>query len=125
MSTYYATIIASYEANDEVEARLIAETVRENATKDLDDSETSTDEAWVDQVVSVLGDLSPLAVIQRIRITRNDLIRLRKNDCFDIARSLDQIAWALEQGQSPEYVAYDYGKFLETAKNVLAEEDTL
>jgi len=125
VATYYATVVASYDADNEVEARLIAETVRENAGRDLDESEGSTDEVWVDQVVAVLGDLSPIAVIQRLKITRNDLIRLRKNDCFDTARELDKIAWALEQGQSSEYASYDYGKFLEVAKTVLEGQDIL
>lgn len=121
---YYTTLIAAYEAMHDVEARIIAETIRENAGKDLEEG----DDVWVDDVVETSPPTTPHALIHRLRVTRNDLIRLKSNECYDLARELDKIAWMLERrmdSQSVDFTAYDYGAFLDTVKRVLSGEATI
>ena len=122
--TYYATLIASFNALNDVEARLIAETARENAEKDFEDG----DEVWVDDVVTTSPPATPHALIHRLKSTRNDLIRLKHTESYDLARELDKLAWSLAQrmsGPSIDYTRYDYGNFLDVVKRVLNGEDVL
>lgn len=116
---YHTTITASFSADDEVEARMIGETIRENAQRDL----AEDDEVWVEEVLPVTAAPTPHALIQRIKRTRNDLIRLRKTDAYDIARELDKIAWALLVGGADSHATYDYGNFLDVVRKVLDGED--
>jgi hypothetical protein len=118
---YYTSIIATFSADDEVAARMIGETIRENAQKDLDDG----DEVWVEEVLPVGAPQTEHALIHRIERTRNDLIRLRKTDTYDIARELDKIAWALRVKSADSHATYDYGTFLDVVKRVLEGEITL
>ncbi len=122
--TYYTTLIATFSAADDVEARLISETLRENAEKDLEEG----DEVWVDDVVSTSPPNTPHTTIHRLKVARNDLIRLKTNDCYDLARELDKTAWVLEQrmtSDNADFTRYDYGDFLNIVKRVLNGEDVL
>ncbi len=120
MSTYTATIVVTFDADDEVQATIIGELIRENANKDLEDG----DEIYVSQVLPISEAQAPHELVHRIKQVRNDLIRLKKNDCFDVARELDKIAFALTV-HDDELATYDYTKFLQTARTIMDGVDIL
>ncbi len=122
--TYYTTLIATFEALSDVEARMISETIRENAEKDLEEG----DEVWVDDVLETTPPSTPHALIHRLKLVRNDLIRLKTTDCYDLARELDKLAWVLNKRMNPhtvDFTGYNYGDFLDTVKAVLNGETKL
>lgn len=119
MSRFIATLVARYEAPDEVEASLTADCLADEAQKLLDQDETAG-EISVTSVSDVSSESKPDDVIVRLRQARNDLIRTRFKDAYDCARMLDEIAHALDKRLRPEEVIdYDHGDFLEIAIDVL------
>lgn len=120
-SEYVATLRLTYKADDEVEARLIGELARERAESELD-VEDDQDEAILTQVTSFAGAIEPRELLTRLMQTRNDLIRTRYTECYDLARELDKIAYALEKRLMPDEVTdYDFGRFIQVAQVVLLE----
>ena len=118
---YVATIRLTYTAEDDVEAQLIAELARERAESELD-KEDDDDEAILTQVTSFAIAIEPRELLTRLALTRNDLIRTRFRECFELARQLDIISDALQKRLMPDEVTdYDFGRFPEIAGRVLNE----
>lgn len=116
---YVATIRLTYRAEDDVEAQLIAELARERAESELD-KEDDGDEAILTQVTSFAIAVEPRELLTRLAQTRNDLIKTRYTEAFDIARQLDQLSDALQKRLMPHEVTdYDFGHFMEIAERIL------
>lgn len=119
--TYVATIRLAYTADDDVEAQLIAELARERAESELD-TEEDKDEAILTQVTNFAVAVEPRELLTRLTLARNDLIRTRYRECFELARQLDILSDALQKRLMPDEVTdYDFGRFLEVAGKVLNE----
>lgn len=121
MTEYVATIRLTFKAVDDVEAQMISELARERAESELD-TEEDKDEAILTQVTSFAVAIEPRELLTRLTLTRNDLIRTRYRECFELARQLDQLLDALQKRLLPEDVTdYDYGRFPEVARRILQE----
>ena len=120
---YVATLRAFFRADDEVEAILIADKIAENGSLDLEEDDGDT--LGVTQVCKTGVGLTPQEVVEHLRITRNVLIRTRVKRCFEMAREIDQLAWALEHGdeQTWSLAGYDYSKFLDVAEAILVRKE--
>lgn len=122
MAKYVATLRAMFDADDDVEAINIADIISENGAIDLVEEDGDTLE--VTQVTSLAVDLIPQEVLIQLRQSRNLLIRTRIRQCYDTARDLDQIIWALahRDEQNFDMSSYDYGKLVEITSQVLKGE---
>lgn len=123
VETYVATIRLTYTATDDVEAQMIAELARERAESELD-TEEDQDEAILTQVTCFALQVEPSELLVRLAQTRNDLIRTRYRECFELARELDRLADALKKRLLPHEVTnYDFGRFMEVAEAILQKKE--
>ena len=117
---YIATLRAVYRASDDVEAIMVADQIKVNGEKDLEEG----DSLDVTQVTQNAASLSPEESLALLRRARNALIRTRAQMCFDTARELDKCMYMMsvrsEQNKGYELSGYDYGKFMDIAQEVLA-----
>lgn len=122
MPRFVATLRAVFDADDEVTAILAAERIRENGIADLDEDEG--DELNVTQVTSNALDISPDEVLEQLEKARNLLIRTRIKQCFEQARELDKIIYALRHRdeESFDMRGYDYGNFMDIAEEILTKK---
>lgn len=119
---YVATLRVTYKAEDDVEAQLIAELARERAESELD-TEEDEDEVILTQVTCFEASVEPRELLDRLLRARNDLVRTRYKECFDLARELDRLCDALQKRLLPEEVTdYDFGRFMEVATAILNGE---
>lgn len=116
---YVATLRAVYDAEDEVQAIFIADQIRLNAMQDLDEEEGDSIE--VTQVTSDALHILPEEVLRVLRRARNQLIRTRYKQCYELAKELDQQIFVLEHRGEPDFsmAGYDYGKFMEVSEAIL------
>lgn len=118
---YVATLRAVYDADDEVEAIFIADKIKENGGVDLDEEEGDTLE--VTQVTNNSLDISPEETLAHLRLSRDLLIRTRIKQCYELARQIDEMAYALEHRRDPDFdlSGYDYSEMLEITERILSE----
>lgn len=118
---YIATLRAVFRAGDDVEAIMIADQIKVNGEKDLDEEDGDT--LGVTQVTQNLALLSPEETVTLLRRARNALVRTRITQAYDLAQELDKFIYMLEQRRENdtgfELAGYKYGNFLETAQEVL------
>lgn len=106
---------------DEVSGNVIAETIRQKIEEELDADEGDS----VDMTLALSMDISqqtPVELIDLLHKARNALIRTKVSSCWDTARELDKIAHGLlfrSLNSSDQLATYDWGTFLEVAKEVL------
>jgi hypothetical protein len=116
---YVATLRAVFGADSEVDAIMIADQIKVNGEKDLENS----DSLDVTQVTQNLALLAPEEVLSQLRKARNILVRTRVPSGYDLARELDKFIYMLgrrsEGDTGFELAGYDYGHFMEVAKDVL------
>jgi hypothetical protein len=116
---YIATLRAVYRASDDVEAIMIADQIKVNGEADLEEG----DSLDVTQVTQNTLVLSAAEVTSFLRRARNLLIRTRVQYCYDVAREVDKCIFMLdnrsEREVGIEFAGYDWGKFLDIAKEVL------
>ena len=119
---YVATLRAFFKADDEVEAIFIADQIKVNGEKDLEEEEG--DELTVTQVTRIGVGYTPEEICNVVKHCRNVLIRTRVKRCFETARELDQLAWALEHGDTEMFgmAGYDYAKFMDVAEEILVRK---
>jgi hypothetical protein len=119
---FVATLRAVFRAEDEVSAIMIADQIKVNGEKDLDQEDGDTLD--VTQVTQNLINLSPEETTAVLRRARNLLIRTRVKSCFEVARELDKCIYMLkhraERNTGFELAGYDYGQFMDIAEEVLA-----
>ena len=118
---YVATLRLTFKAADDVEAQMIAELARERAESEFD-TEEDGDEVLLTQVTAFAAAIEPRELLTRLALTRNDLIRTRYKECYDLARELDRLSDALQKRLMPyEVTDYDFGRFPQIAQVVLLE----
>jgi len=124
MTEYIATLRAVFEANDDAEAVLIAETIRERGAENLD--ETDGDSLDVTQVTDNPLEITPQEVIVVLRRARNQLIRTRVKWAVELAQEVDKAAWVLQHRAegNPEYSpAYPYHHFTELLESIIRRKE--
>lgn len=118
---WVATLRAVFRAEDEVTAIMIADQIKVNGEKDLEEDDGDTLD--VTQVTQNLLTISPQETVQLLRRARNQLIRTRVKDCLDVARELDKSIFMLanrsEHDTGYELAGYDYAGFMEIVTEVL------
>lgn len=119
-SIFIATYRATFAADSDVEAAVIAEQVRQNAELDLD-TEEDGDEVIQTQLTESAIAVAPQEVIIRLTQVRNDLIRMKVKDCWVLAESINQLIHALKRSLSVEdaIVSYNHSSFMRIAELVL------
>jgi hypothetical protein len=119
---FIATLRAVFRAEDEVEAIMVADQIKVNGEKDLDEEDGDTLD--VTQVTQNLAILSPEETLHLLRRARNACIRTRTKDGYDLGREMDKFIFMLknrsEDHKGFELAGYDYGEYMEVAKEVLA-----
>lgn len=116
--TFLMTFRANVICTDEVEAMMIADVIKEEGSKHLD--EEDGDDLDVTQVLDFSPALEPTELIDRLVRTRNDLIRTRIKECWDVAQQLDQVIWGLQKRVDPMMQGnYPYGRFMDYATAIL------
>lgn len=122
MPRYVSTLRAVYDAQDDVEAMLIADKIAENGAQDLDDED---DEASLEvtQVISNSLELTPDELISRLRVARNLLIKTRIRQCYTLAKELDEVIFALVNREEPGFTmrSYNHGDFLDLVESILVK----
>lgn len=117
---YIATLRAVFNAADDVEAIMIADQIKVNGEKDLENS----DSLDVTQVTQNTLSLSPVEITAILRRARNILIRTRIRECYDTAREVDKCIYMMDSRTyrytGMELAGYDWGKFMEIVEEVLA-----
>ena len=76
------------------------------------------------QTIPLGEDPVPSASIMQLRRARNILLRTKRKDAYDVARSLDQVAYQLSSGD-PLLTSYDWGKFVEVMREILDGKNPL
>lgn len=119
---YVATLRARFDASDDASAILIAEVIREEGSKHLDDG----DSLDVTQVTSNALVISPDETIVVLKRARNQLIRSRVAWAVDLAREIDKAAWVLRHRseQEPDYSPpYPVSQFVDVLKAILQRKE--
>ncbi len=119
MPRYVSTFRAVYDASDDVEAMIIADQIRANGEVDLDEDEGDTFECT--QTTSNTLEIQPAESLTILRKARNLLIKTRIKQCFIQARELDQMIYALQFRDAPEFTmaGYSYGDFMDLTSRIL------
>lgn len=119
---FLATMRASFHAEDEVEARLIANEIEEAVSTVLDEDDTLD----VTQVIPVdlQGQIEPTEMVNQLRLVVDMLITTRIVQCYEAAKELHKIAWVLEHRREDSFdlTAYDYTEFFERADFLLGRK---
>jgi hypothetical protein len=123
MARYIATLRAQFNADDDVEAIWIADKIMENGEVDL--NEDDGDLLEVTQVTSNALDITPQEVLVQLRRARNLLIRTRIKQCFETARELDKIIYALSHRDEINFdmSSYDWGAFMQITEQIIKGEE--
>jgi hypothetical protein len=119
---YVATFRAVYEAEDEVEAMLIADTIEQNGKRDLEEEEGDTLDVTQVMAFKDAKNITPQETLFALRKARNVLIRVRFKDCYLLAQELDKVIHYMSHNMEPNEAyapPYDYGNFLEIAHGIL------
>jgi hypothetical protein len=119
---YVATFRAVYEADDEVEAMLIADTIEQNGKRDLEDDEGDTLDVTQVMAFKDSKNITPQETLYALRKARNVLIRVRFKDCYLLAQEVDKVVHYMSHNMVPNepYAPpYDYGNFLEIAHQIV------
>lgn len=113
MPRFVATFRATYDADDDVSAEIVADQIRLNAEQDLDDEEGDTFECT--QVTSNALELTPDELMNLLRKTRNALIKTRVKECWEQAREIDKLIYAMRFRDEPHFAlsGYSYGDFMD------------
>jgi hypothetical protein len=105
---------------DEVSAILAADVIKTEGEKHL--SEEDGDELYVAQVTQHQAAVEPMELVDRLIRSRNDLIKTRIKQCWDVARELDAVIYGLKKRAQPHEIGeYDYGHFISVAHKILQD----
>jgi len=119
---FIATLRSVYDAEDELEAAMIANELQEAVAALLDEGETVD----VTQVISYsLPKLvNPAELVEQLRRSRDLLIMTRIVQCFDLAKEIDKTAWILEHRteQSFDLSGYNYAAIFDRADALLGRK---
>lgn len=116
--TFVSTVRVVTVSQDEVDAQLTLDRLREAMMGLLDEEEG--DSVTVTQTTEFTTDISPEEMLVILKRARNALIRTRIKQCFDLAREMDQQIYLLAGRFDPEFSPnYDYGSFIGIAERIL------
>lgn len=117
---YVGTLRAVFKAPDEATALMIADQVKVNGEKDLDEEEG--DSLDVMQVTSHSLELAPDETLTILRRARNLLIKTRTRQGYDVGKELHEFIYMLqhryEDQPGYELAGYQYD-YLDIAQQVL------
>ena len=122
---YVATFRVVFEAEGEIQSRVIGEHLTEALANVLDEDEDG-DTVDMTQLIAFGPPLTATEAANSLRKARNVLLRTKMKDAYDVASVLDQMAHVLEHrdeemaGNVP--VSYDFGHFVDIAGRVWAGE---
>jgi hypothetical protein len=119
---YLATIRCTFDAEDELEARLEANELVEAAAELLEEDETVD----VTQIIpyGLQREIEPAEMVAQMRLCRDMLIKTRIVQCFELAKEIDKAAWVLEHRgeESFDLSGYDYGAVFDRADELLGRQ---
>ena len=104
---------------DEVEAQMVAEVIRSEGEKHLE--EEDGDELFIAQVTKFTAAVEPIELVDRLTRARNDLVKTRMKECWDVAKELDVVIWGLRRGMDPMLSTYNHGNFIDVATSILTK----
>jgi hypothetical protein len=119
---YLATVRVVFDAEDDIEASLVMHDLTERASDVLDEDD-SIDTTQVIQY-GILEIVEPAELVNHMRHVRDMLIKTRIIQCFELAKSLDQIAWVLEHRTESTFdmTGYDYAAIFDRAAELLGRK---
>ena len=119
---YLATLRCTFDADDEVEAKLIAMEIGENAGHDLENDDTVD----VTQIIPITltQEVEPAELVNQLRHSRDLLIKTRIAQCWDLASWIDKTAWILEHRTEATFdlANYDHGAIFDRADELLGRK---
>lgn len=119
---YLVTIRCTLDAEDDLEAKLEANEVIEQASDVLDEDDTID----VTQIIplSLQRSVEPSEMVAHLRRSRDMLIKTRIIQCFELAKELDKVAWILEHRSEETFdlAGYDYGAIYDLADTILGRQ---
>lgn len=117
---FLATLRVTFDADGDLDARLIANECAEAISDHVLEDEDTVD---VTQIIpwGTQGLVSPEELVAQMQRTRNLLIKTRIVQCYDMARELDKMAWVLEHRQESSFdiSGYDYSAFQDLTNQLL------
>jgi len=118
---YVATFRVQFLADDEVGAALLADQMAQELAIDLNPEDS--EEAALTQVASTSIGATPEELLVNFRATRNALIRTRFKPAFDLAKSLQEIIQALQEGDLQLMRPFRHGDFADLAEAILVRNE--
>ena len=117
---FIATLRSMFDAEDALEARLIANELQEVLAEKLDEGDT-VDVTQVIPIETANDHVEPSEVVEQLYRTRDLLIKTRIVQCYDLATWVDQTAWILEHRQEDTFdiTGYDHGRVMDRANILL------
>lgn len=120
---YLVTLRVTFDAEDELEARLIGNEIQEVLDKHVLEDDDTVD---VTQVIpyGLLDQTTPEEIVAYMRRTVDLLISTRIVQCVELAQELDKTAWVLEHRDEHTFdiTNYDYAAFQQRISDVLGRQ---
>lgn len=122
MELYIATLRVFVYDHSEVEAAITVDECIDLVEDYLEPEDG--DRVELTQLTPFRTDVEPSELLVIILRARNALVRTRIKECWDLARSIDQLAHSLKyRDTSGMLPSYDYGTFIEVAKRILTHNE--
>lgn len=121
MQRYQCVLRVSFMADSDVEAELIAMEAQNAVEREVVEVEHG-DEVAVSHIGPETAGGTPAELLAACIATRNALIITKSRPCWDVAKEIDKLVFALERGDYSFVTAYDYGRFFDIANKLLEDE---
>lgn len=122
--SYLAQLQVGFMAKSDVYADQTADYLKARVDEHLDED----DSVRVTQVVCTDEPLRPEETLIRLKIARNELVRLRYKDTMSLAQELDKVIWKLRKlvsDDDPLPNDYDYNRIVNIAEALNRGENPL
>lgn len=120
---YLASYRVVFNAEDGLQAKIIADHLQDLVADELDEDDEAID---LTQLIPLGEPRTNLEAANTLRAARNVLLRTKKQDAYDMARMLDQMAHVIaersEEMSGMVHPTYDFGKFTDIAAKIWAGE---
>jgi len=109
-----------FDAEDALEARLIANELQEAVAEQLDEDDT-VDVTQVIPIETASEHVEPSELVEQLYRCRDLLIKTRIVQCYDLAGWVDRTGWILEHRQEDTFdvTGYDHGRVMDRANILL------
>lgn len=125
MPRYVATFRVVFNAESDLDARIVGEHLHEVLADEFADEDGEAETVDMTQLISFGEELTAQEAANTLRKARNVLLRTKLKDAYDTASAVDQIAHQLEHrdqiemgGQVPP--TYDFSHFVDVAHDIWA-----